>query len=341
MQHVFESTRRYGSRGLLILALLPALCGCVMVVSPLDWFGGERALQEYTIRGEGDAKILVTSITGFISDRPRSSAFGLVRRPSTVARLVAELRKARKDAAVKAVIVRIDSPGGGVAASDAIYHRLQAFSRETGRPVIALLGGVAASGGYYIACAAETIIAHPTTITGSIGVIIASLDVSGLMDKLGLEAQVYISGPNKDLLSPVAPTTPEERRIINAVLHDLFQRFVRVVKTNRDLAEERMKIITDGRIFSARTALELGLVDRIGRLQDAIALAREQAGLEQARVVVYRPPGGAAASVYSSLGAAPGGGVPEIHVLPVDLPLFGAAGPRFLYLWRPGTSAAL
>lgn len=332
--------QRLGSR-YLALALLPLLAGCVVVVSPpLTWFSSDTGLHERTVRGEGDAKILLTSINGFISDQPSQRAFGLVQEQSTLARVAAELQKARADAAVKAVVLRIDSPGGGVAASDEIYHRIQKFARETGRPVIASLGGVAASGGYYVALGADRILAHPTTITGSIGVIIAGFDASGLLDKIGVEPETYTSGPNKELLSPLKKATPEERRIINGVLDNLFQRFVGVVEQNRaELEENRMDTITDGRIVSAQKAHKLGLVDRIGRVGDAIELARKQAGVEQARVIAYRRPGGASETVYSALngGNPTGGDLPtQINLLPVNLSLAGADSPQFLYLWRPG-----
>lgn len=314
------------------------LASCVVVVSPLGWFADDNALQEHTIRGEGNAKILLLSINGFISGRPTQRAFGLIQEQSTLARVATQLRKARKDEAVKAVVLRIDSPGGTVAASDEIYHLIQTFSRETGRPVIASLGGIAASGGYYVALAADTIIAQPTTITGSIGVIIASVDITGLMDKLGVKGQTYTSGPNKDLLSPIEPATPEERRIIRSVIDHLFQRFVHVVKQNRPgLAMAHIRIITDGRIFAAGRALELGLVDGIGRIKDAIALARERIGVEQARVIRYSRSASAGGTVYSAAygGQPAAANLPmQINVLPINLSL--AAGARFMYLWEPG-----
>lgn len=326
-------------QAMLALLLLPLLAGCVLVVSPpLNWFQGDQLLQESTIRGEGDAKILLLSIDGFISGRPTRHAFGLVREPSTVARVAAQLRKARRDDAVKAVVLRIDSPGGTVAASDEIYHLVQRFAAETSRPVIASLGGIAASGGYYIACAADTILAQPTTITGSIGVIIASVDITGLMDKLGVKSETYTSGPNKDLLSPIEPASPEERRIISAAVDHLFQRFVHVVKQNRpQLAMAHIKTITDGRIFPADKAQQLGLVDQIGRIGDAIALARERVGVEQARIIRYSRSPSAGGTVYSAAhgGQPAAANLPmQINFLPIDLSL--AAGARFMYLWEPG-----
>lgn len=327
-------------RWLPALLLAPMLAGCVVVLTPpLGWMQGDNALQETTIEGEGDAKILLTSITGFISDQPTERAFGLVREQSTLARVAAELRKAREDSAVKAVVLRIDSPGGGVTASDEIYHRIQRFAQETGRPVIASLGGVAASGGYYVACGADTILAQPTTVTGSIGVILVGLNVSGLLDKLGVEDETYTSGPHKDLLSPLRGATPEERRIIQDVLDRLFQRFVTVVNDNRpDLAEDRLETITDGRVFSAPEAKALGLVDELGRVSDAIDLARQRAGVTEARVIAYRRPGESAETIYSQMtaGTGPAAAPAQVNILPIDLSLSAASGPRFLYLWRPG-----
>lgn len=327
------------SRLLAVAALLPALAGCVLVVAPpLSWFERDPGLRETVLQGEGDAKILVIAIDGFISDQPTERAFGLVREQSTLARVAAELDKAEADPAIAAVVLRIDSPGGGVTASDEIYHRLRRFAEEHDLPMVASLGGVATSGGYYVALAADDILAHPTTVTGSIGVILVGVNVAGLMDKLGVEDETYTSGPHKDLLSPLRGATEAERDIVQGVLDDLFARFVDVVETRRPgLSDEQRERIVDGRIFAARPARELGLVDGLGRLEDAIDLARERAGVREARVMMYHREGESAETVYSRFAGEPASaGGPAATLSGPTLSLESLTSPQFLYLWRPG-----
>ncbi len=325
--------------GFLAVALLGAgslLSGCVFVISP---FGSvDNELRETTVSGEGDAKILWLPIEGFISDAPVEQAFGLVQRPSTLARVAAALDKAEADDDIAAVILRIDSPGGTVAASDEIYARIQRYQETTEVPVVASFGGIAASGGYYVAMAAEHIGAQPTTITGSIGVIILGFDASGLLDKLGIENETYTSGPNKDLLSPLKGASAEERRIIQGILDSLFERFVQVVRTNRPaLDSDRLARITDGRVFVAGQALDLGLIDEIGRVDDAIDAAKQRAGVDEARVILYyhgrQPPQTvyASAATHTTQPAAA-----QVNILPIDLSLDGLTQAQWLYLWRPG-----
>src|SRR5262245_44199253 len=161
--------------------------GCVLVIgSPLGMFGRERApLEEVVVDGEGRDKILVIDISGIITDMPTRRALGLVEEDSTLARLEAELAAAKEDNRVRGVVVYVRSPGGGVTASDDVYRALRRFKEQRKVPVVAALGGVAASGGYYAACAADHIVAHPTAVTGSIGVIMMNLNVDGLLGKIG------------------------------------------------------------------------------------------------------------------------------------------------------------
>jgi len=273
-------------RAVALLALVSLLAGCI-VISP---FGrGDNTLHETTVQGEGDAKILWLPISGFISDSPGQQAFGLVSQPSTLARVTQALNKAEDDADIKALVLRINSPGGTVAASDAIYARVRRYHADTNVPVLASFGGVAASGGYYIAMAADTVIAEPTTVTGSIGVILADVNIAGLLDKLGIENQTFTSGEHKDILSPLRPATAEEHVIVQRVIDSLFAQFVAVVEDSRGAALDRSHFdeITDGRIFAAGRARERGLVDRIGRIDDVLAEARRQAGVDTARVIRY------------------------------------------------------
>ena len=320
-------------RILIATLLLTGTTGCVVFVeSPLRVFGDDPGLQETTLQGEGSDKILLINIDGFISDQPSQQAFGLVEKQSTLARVKSELRKAGEDDHIKALVLRINSPGGGVTASDEIHHLIKQFGADHQLPVIASLGSLAASGGYYIACSAERIVAHPTTVTGSIGVIIVGVNVSGLMDKLGVQDQTFKSGPHKDILSPLRGATDEERDIIQGVLDSLYARFVDVVRDNRpDLAADKLDLLTDGRIFAAPQARALGLVDAVGRIDDAFEAAKQRAGLDRARVVTYYRQGESRETVYSTLAtAARSGGLPLLSSLD------SLASPQLLYLWRPG-----
>lgn len=316
-----------------LLAFLAALAtsGCVVVLgSP---FGGERRpLEETTVEGQGRAKVLIVDVAGAITDEPSRRAFGLVEDESTVARVEAELTAAADDERVKAVVLRVNSPGGGVTASDDIHTQLLRFKRERSIPVIAALGDTAASGGYYIACAADRIVAHPTTVTGSIGVILVSLDLEGLLAKIGVRNETYTAGQHKDLLSPLRAATPEERRIVQGVLDHMHARFIDVVRAGRPgLDTARLGEITDGRIFDAPTAQRLGLVDDIGSVHDAIELAKRTAGLTAARVIRYRRRGETAETIAAAAGRAP-----QVNLLAVDLGALTPASPRFMYLWAPG-----
>ena len=313
----------------LCLAILP---GCVILVGvPSGLFAGQ-ALQETEVEGNGETKILLLPIDGTISAEPESGRFPLGDEPSTLEAVSRQLDKAAKDPAVKAVVLRINSPGGGVTASDDIYSRIKAFKDERGIPVIAALGSVAASGGYYVALAADRIIAHPTTVTGSIGVIVVSVSADGLMEKIGVRNETVASGNNKDILSPLSRSTPEQREIVGSIVRGLHSRFVALVKENRaELETEHLEEITDGRIFSASQALELGLIDDIARLEDALDLAREAAGVTKARVIMYRRGGPPPETIYSLLGRAPE------QSLWAALPALASLseGPRFMYLWDP------
>lgn len=322
----------------LLVALFTAaalLSGCV-TVAPFGGSGNNK-LKATTVRGEGDAAILWLSINGMISGRPQSQAFGLVHEPSVLARVRSVLNKAKHNDDLVAVILRINSPGGTVAASDAIYARIMRFKKNNDVPVIASYGALAASGAYYLSMAADYIIAQPTTITGSIGVILLSFDATGLLHKLGIKNKTYRSRPNKDILSPLDSDTPQQRQIIKQVIDHLYQRFVYVVRSNRDLKQSELNRITDGRIFTANQALNLGLIDAIGRIPDAIRVAKQRAGVEHARIIRYYRGAQPPRNLYMQASAgAVRPAAAQINILPIDLGLDALGGPQLLYMWEPG-----
>ena len=320
------------SRALLLLALV-GTSGCFVSLGTGGLLARQRPLEETTVEGEGRAKILLLKVAETISDEPTRHAFGLIEEESTVARVREELEKAGDDDRVKAVVLRIDSPGGGVTASDEVWSEIVRFKKKRGVPVIASLGDVAASGGYYIACAADRIVAHPTTMTGSIGVIMLNFNLEGLLGKIGVRNETFKAGAHKDILSPFRGATPEERRIVQSILDSLHARFVTVVREGRPkLDQNRIPELTDGRIFDASQALAAGLVDDIGDVESAIESAKTAANLEKARVIAYHRADETRENVYSAARRVP----VQVNVLPVDLGGLIQPGPRFMYLWAPG-----
>ena len=198
-------------------------------------------------------------------------------------------RRAEEDPKIKAVILKIDSPGGSVTASDILYSEIAGFKNRTGVKVVVAMMDVAASGGYYISLPADHILAHPTTVTGSIGVIFARPKVTGLMEKIGLGVEVNKSGAEKDMGSPFRQASAAEEKIFQDLTDRLGARFIDLVARHRKLKPEVVAQISTARVYLANEALELGLVDEIGYLENAIRQAKNLAGLaEDAKVVVYR-----------------------------------------------------
>ncbi|HEX7118577.1 MAG TPA: signal peptide peptidase SppA [Longimicrobiales bacterium] len=229
------------------------------------------------LRGGGDMvwgdRIAVLKVDGVIADDTE---------------YLEQLRRFRRDPSVKGLLVSINSPGGVVGPSQSLYRELRRF-REAGRPVVAAIGAVGASGGYYIALAADSIFALPGSITGSIGVIMEFPEVSGLLEKVGVGMQVVKSSDHKDAGSMFRPLSPEDRQVLSALVTDVYDQFVDVVARERDLSVEEVRRLADGRVFSGRQALRSGLVDRIGNLHDALSAVGRMAGLGEDPLVV-RPP---------------------------------------------------
>jgi protease IV len=190
-----------------------------------------------------------------------------------------------RDDAIRAVVLRIDSPGGGVAASQEIYNAVHELRKK--KKVVASMGSVAASGGYLVAVAAERIVANPGTITGSISAVMHFADIQELMKKVGVRSSVVKSGKFKDIGSPARSMTSEERLLIQGIINDIYDQFVQTVSENRKISLEKVRKIADGRIFSGRQALHLKLVDELGGLQDSVLLAGKLAGIKGKPEIVY------------------------------------------------------
>jgi protease-4 len=316
---------------LLLLSLLTAGCGSVVSI---DLSPRVRPLEEETVEGSGDAKVLLMDLSGFLSDESTSTLLNLTAPPARVPLLVRvreELKKATADEKVKALVIRVNTPGGTVTASDVIYRELELFRREKPIPIIAVMMDVAASGGYYVSLAADTIVAHPTTVTGSIGVIMLTFNAEGLMQKLGVAANAVKSAERKDMGSPFRAMTPEERAIFQSVIDDLYRQFVAKVVERRKLPEATARTLADGRVYTAEQALANRLIDRVGYMPDAIDTARKAAGVDKAKVVVYHRPRQYRATYYAEAQPIEGGGLLTSGALGA----LTGPGPKFLYLWMP------
>ena len=235
----------------------------VFAVSRLDGVSGQLA---------GGGKVGVIEIRGVIASSQK-----------TIKRLIAF----RDDASIKAIVLRVDSPGGGVGPSQEINEEVK--KTVAVKPVVVSMGSVAASGGYYISAPANRIIANPGTITGSIGVIMEFTNLQDLFQKIGLKSVVVKSGKLKDIGSPMRPMTDEDRAILQSLLDDVHQQFIQSVAAGRHLSVAKVKDLADGRIFSGQQAQKLGLVDQLGDLQDAVAAAAKLAGIQGKPRVVYPP----------------------------------------------------
>jgi protease-4 len=202
---------------------------------------------------------------------------------------VGELKRFGENPSIKAIVLRIDSPGGGVVPSQEIYDAVQRVRNKSNKAVIASMGTVAASGGYYIAAATDRILANPGTLTGSIGVIMEMANIEGLLKKIGVEGVVVKSGRYKDVGSPLRKMSDEEQALLQSVMDDVHKQFIEAVAAGRSLDVADVKALADGRIFTGRQAKEAKLVDELGNLEDAIQLAAEIAGIEgEPRVVEPR-----------------------------------------------------
>ncbi|MFI5303403.1 MAG: signal peptide peptidase SppA [Nitrospiria bacterium] len=191
-----------------------------------------------------------------------------------------ELKKYKENPSVKAILIRINSPGGAVVPSQEIYEEIQKIRKETGKKIIISMGTLAASGGYYIASASDRIIANPGTLTGSIGVIMELMNIEGLFKKVGLESVIIKSGSMKDVGSPFRAMTPEERAYLQNVMDDVHGQFIDAVAKGRGMTHEDVKQLADGRVFTGRQAMEHKLVDELGDFEDAVLVAGKMVGIK-------------------------------------------------------------
>jgi protease-4 len=277
-------------------------------------------------------KVLIIDIDGVIMNARTSGLLGSGENPVSLFR--EKLDEAAEDPCIKAVVLRINSPGGAVTASDIMYQDLVHFRRETHKPVVACMMDVAASGAYYLSMGCDRIFAHPTTVTGSIGVIMSLYNATGLFTKIGVTSDPIKSGPNKDIGNPARAMTDEERAILQGMVNSFYDQFVQIVVRGRELPEERVRALADGRVYTGIDAQKLHLVDEIGYLDDAIQMALDMACIKDATIIAYDRCDGYRGSIYAGMPKIPS----EINVK-LDVPVLGNhPGASFMYLWEPGTA---
>lgn len=309
---------------LLVLSIVANVVLVLMVIGLLAMLGAsfsgggvdDTYFERLVERGPSSKKIAVIRIEGLIYE-------------PLVAAVQKKLDRAARDDDVKAVILRINSPGGYLTASDMLYHEIRSFADETGKPVVVAMDAVAASGGYYAACGASDIVAQRTTVTGSIGVIAQYFFLSGLLeDKLGIRTVTLKMGDRKDWPNMfAADMTPEQSEyIMTTLLEPGYNQFVDVVAEAREMDRDQVRRLATGRIFLAREAKENGLIDHIGYFERAVEIAKERAGIEEARVVEYIRPFG-----FLDLFSLSAKAKSLLDLGPESLPALSS--PRIMYLW--------
>ncbi len=269
---------------MVISALILSGCGAPQIKLFTD---STDPLKEFTLEGKTREKILIIPIRGLISNAPDEGL--LSTKPSVVQEVVSQLKRAEDDQNIKAIILQIGSLGGTVTASDILYHEIKRLKEKREIKIVAVLMDIATSGGYYIALPADLIVAHPTTVTGSVGVVFIRPDLTDLMAKIGIRVNISKSGENKDMGAIYREATPEEIALLKDLVDKMGKRFIDLVSEHRGIDDERLSDVASAKIMLADEAEKLGLIDRTGYIQDALDEAGKLAGLpDNARVVVYR-----------------------------------------------------
>jgi protease-4 len=312
--------------GIVVLCLVGCLSAGCISVGPL----APRRLQEVTVRESPrwlePNRVAMVEIEGFVGAEDSLLTAG-----TTVADVKEKLQRAAEDPGVRAVLLRISTPGGEATASDVVYHEVRAFREESGKPIVAMLMGTAASGGYYAALAADRIVASPTTITGSVGVVMTFVNAEGLLEKIGVGTTTVKSGARKDIASPTRALEPEERELLQGLADRMFAQFRQTVRARRPgMTDEDWQVVADGRPLSAEEALKLHMVDEVGYLDDALDVAYSLAGITEADVIQYRPRPHYNTNIYAR------SPLPTASLEESLRALAGRREPKFLYLWAPG-----
>jgi len=314
--------------------LLVLIAGCGVpsfLITPVQ---NTNELNEVTIEsghGWSPSKVAIIDVEGMLMN-VKSGGF-LQPTENKVSLFTQELEMAASDSAVKAVVLRVNSPGGTVTASDIMYDEIKKFRKTTKKPVIVSTQEIAASGAYYVSCAADKIVVHPTSIVGSIGVIFQDFDLADGMAKLGIRSNAIKSAPLKDMASPFHHLSEDERAVMQDMVDEYFARFKRIVLSNRPITDPiKITLVTDGRVFTGQRAVELGLADETGTLSDALTVAKKMSGATGAQIIMYKRPYGYSGSIYASNQTPQ----PQTAVINLNLPESRLSLPTgFYYLWEP------
>lgn len=318
-------------RTMMIITVLLALGGCAAHLH-LDFLGAAKIEEVTLVPSPAKEKILLIDVEGLITSLAMPGT--LSREGDILSQVYLRLEKASADPMIRGVILRLDTPGGEVTASDVVYHELVKFKEKTSRPIVGLMMTTAASGGYYIAQACDYLVAHPSTVTGSIGVISLFPDAAALLNAIGLRMNVIKSGKMKDSGGPFRGMTEEERTVFQGIIDELYQDFLGVILKSRpkSFSREELEKIADGRVYTAQQALRLKLIDEIGYFDNALGKVLTMASLKQARVVAYTYYPNRKTNLYAS-SLAPGP-LLESKILDKYLPSLKTG---FYYLWLPET----
>jgi protease-4 len=313
------------------LSLLMAGCGSgSFLITPVS---GTSNLEQVTVLpGTGRGKIAIIQIEGMLLDERTSTLLQQGENPLSL--FTQQLEQCANDDSVKAIVLRVNSPGGSVTTSDIMYNALINFRKTTHKPVVASAQEVMASGSYYVSCASDKIVVNPTSIVGSIGVIFDSFDFEDTLTKLGIRAEAIKSAPLKDMGSPYKHLTPEAREVMQGMVDEYYARFKKLVATNRGITDANtMDLVSDGRVFSGTRAVELKLADQTGGLPDAINVAREMGGVPGAKVVMFKREYAYSGSIYAEMPAP----LPKASTnqMTLKLPLAESLPSGFYYLWEP------
>lgn len=273
------------------------LSGCAFITLDLKSLMRPPRMEERVIRKGSKDKVLVVEILGPITTTATRDTF--MPRQGTLERLDAVFSRAKNDANIKGIILRIDSPGGGVTASDLVYRKIMEYKSSQRIPVMACITNLGASGAYMVALAADRIIALPTSTVGNVGVLLLSLSFEGLLDTLGIRDQTLTSGKYKDAGSPFRDMSAEEKAIYNDIVMDFYRNFIDKVKQHRPVTEEDLKIVGDGRIMTASAALRYHLIDEIGYYETALKAVETSANIQNPTVIIYRREGENTGGFYS------------------------------------------
>ncbi|MGD0767519.1 MAG: signal peptide peptidase SppA [Tepidisphaeraceae bacterium] len=311
--------------------LLSLAAGCgnpSFLVTPVS---NAYELQKVVVApGSKSDKVAIVEVEGDLLDQRAGGLFQAGENPLSL--FAQELDQIADDDSVKAVVLRVNSPGGSVTTSDTMYDVLLRFRAKTHKPVVAAAMEVDASGAYYVSCAADRIVVSPTSIVGSIGVIFESFNIETTLDRIGVEVNAIKSAPLKDMGSPYKHLTPQARQVMQDMVDEYYGRFKNVVATSRGIKDSAaLDAVTDGRVFSGDRAVALGLADQTGRLDDAIDLARKLANVPAGEVIMYKRPYGYSGSIYAEMPMP----TPKSNDMSLKLPMSDWLPSGFYYLWQP------